>query len=57
MKNKNSKVTKLGGGYAAPTIEMMTILVEQGFAQSQKPDFGGEGEPGTDPSDPGYGDF
>lgn len=38
-----------GGEYTAPTLEVLDIAVEQGFATS--PIFGGEGEPGIDPED------
>ncbi|MEG0789866.1 MAG: hypothetical protein RRY23_07840 [Alistipes sp.] len=52
------QTTFLGGGsaYAAPTIEMLSISTERGFALSETPNYGDGGDPGggvTD-TDNGY---
>lgn len=44
--------------YSAPTIEILTVQVEQGFAVSPvSDDYGDYNDPGKKPGDDIYGDF
>lgn len=42
--------------YSAPTLEILSVTVEQGFAASER-DYGDYGDPGDDLFDDPYGDF
>lgn len=54
-------ILNVGGGkfdYSAPTLEILTVQVEQGFAASPNPnDYSDYNDPGKDPTDEIYGDF
>lgn len=56
---KHYESTVKGGGtsYSAPSIEILNISIEKGFANSTVLDYGGAGEAGGNVNDTNYGEY
>lgn len=56
---RHYKSTVKGGGtsYSAPSVEILSISIEKGFANSTVLDYGGAGEAGGSVSDTDYGEY
>ena len=56
---KHYESTVKGGGtsYSAPSVEIHSISIEKGFANSTVLDYGGAGEAGGSVSDIDYGEY
>lgn len=56
---KHYESTVKGGGtsYSSPSIEILSISIEKGFADSVVLDYGQTGEPGGDVTDSNYGEY
>lgn len=46
-----------GTSYSAPSVEILSISIEKGFANSPGLDYGGSGEPGGKVTDTDYGEY
>lgn len=56
---KHYESTVKGGGtsYSAPSVEILSISIEKGFANSTVLDYGGAGEAGGSVYDTYYGEY
>ncbi|WP_334114812.1 hypothetical protein, partial [Alistipes putredinis] len=56
---KHYESTVKGGGtsYSAPSVEILSISIEKGFANSTVLDYGGAGEAGGSVNDTDYGEY
>lgn len=57
---KNTTNLRLRGGgtsYSAPSVEILSISIEKGFANSTVLDYGGAGEAGGSVNDTDYGEY
>ena len=56
---KHHEFTVKGGGnpYSSPSIEILSISIEKGFADSVVLDYGQIGEPGGEVTDSNYGEY
>ena len=56
---KHYESTVKGGGtsYSAPSVEILSISIEKGFANSTVLDYGGAGEAGGSGNDTDYGEY
>lgn len=56
---KHYESTVKGGGtsYSAPSVEILSISIEKGFANSTVLDYGGDGEAGGSVYDTDYGEY
>lgn len=52
-----STVKGEGTSYSAPSIEILNISIEKGFANSIVLDYGNTGEAGGSVNDPDYGEY
>lgn len=52
MENNNKQ--RGGNAYSTPSMKIIAIEIERGFAESN---FGAEGDPGRDPNASDFGDF
>ena len=60
MKKHYESTVKGGGGgtsYSAPSVEILSISIEKGFANSTVLDYGGAGEAGGSVNDTYYGEY
>lgn len=60
MKKHYESTVKGGGGgtsYSAPSVEILSISIEKGFANSTVLDYGGAGEAGGSVNDTNYGEY
>lgn len=59
MKKHYESTVKGGGGtsYSAPSVEIHSISIEKGFANSTVLDYGGAGEAGGSVNDTVYGEY
>lgn len=46
-----------GTSYSAPSVEILSISIEKGFANSTVLDYGGAGEAGGSVNDTDYGEY
>ena len=56
-KHYESTVKGEGTSYSAPSIEILNISIEKGFANSTVLDYGGSGKAGGSVSDTDYGEY
>ena len=55
---KNTTNLRLRGtSYSAPSVEILSISIEKGFANSTVLDYGGAGEAGGSVNDTDYGEY
>lgn len=52
-----STVKGEGTSYSAPSVEILSISIEKGFANSTVLDYGGVGEAGGSVDDTNYGEY
>ena len=59
MDTNDYESTVKGGGtsYSAPSVEILSISIEKGFANSTVLDYGGAGEAGGSVNDTDYGEY
>ena len=60
MKKHYESTVKGGGGgtsYSAPSVEILSISIEKGFANSTVLDYGGAGEAGGSVNDTDYEEY
>lgn len=57
MKKHYESTVKGGTSYSAPSIEILNISIEKGFANSTVLDYGGSGEAGGSVNDTDYGEY
>lgn len=58
MKNTtNLRLRGRGTSYSAPSVEILSISIEKGFANSTVLDYGGAGEAGGSVNDTDYGEY
>lgn len=59
MKKHYESTVKEGGGtsYSAPSVEILSISIEKGFANSIVLDYGNTGEAGGSVNDTDYGEY
>lgn len=56
-KHYESTVKGEGTSYSAPSVEILSISIEKGFANSTVLDYGGAGEAGGSVKDTYYGEY
>lgn len=56
-KHYESTVKGEGTSYSAPSVEILSISIEKGFANSTVLDSGGAGEAGGSVNDTDYGEY
>lgn len=56
-KHYESTVKGEGTSYSAPSVEILSISIEKGFANSTVLDYGGAGEAGGRVNDLDYGEY
>lgn len=57
MKNTTNLRLRGGTSYSAPSVEILSISIEKGFANSTVLDYGGAGEAGGSVNDTDYGEY
>lgn len=58
MKNTtNLRLRGEGTSYSAPSVEILSISIEKGFANSTVLDYGGAGKAGGSVNDTDYGEY
>lgn len=57
MKKHYESTVKGGTSYSAPSVEILSISIEKGFANSTVLDYGGAGEAGGSVDDTDYGEY
>lgn len=57
MKKHYESTVKGGTSYSAPSVEIHSISIEKGFANSTVLDYGGAGEAGGSVNDTDYGEY
>lgn len=57
MKKHYESTVKGGASYSAPSVEILSISIEKGFANSTVLDYGGAGEAGGSVNDTDYGEY
>lgn len=57
MKKHYESTVKGGTSYSAPSVEILSISIEKGFANSTVLDYGGAGEAGGSVNDTEYGEY
>lgn len=56
-KHYESTVKGEGTSYSAPSVEILSISIEKGFANSTVLDYGRDGEAGGSVNDTDYGEY
>lgn len=56
-KHYESTVKGEGTSYSAPSVEILSISIEKGFANSTVLDYGGAGKAGGSVKDTDYGEY
>lgn len=57
MKKHYESTVKGGTSYSAPSVEILSISIEKGFANSTVLDYGRVGEAGGSVNDTDYGEY